>query len=202
MVLAGASCYSYPLAGQIVLQRGRCGMGRFAALISLFSLLAGCIGSGDYGASGPRSPQDAVPPGLDWHTAITGDVVTVELTDHQGYYRIERVALLGPNGETVGANELTRETVRRDADAYDHRGVDVGIGAHGGSRGGHVGLGFSFPLNGPSRSPAISLTYARIRIPDAEAYRRTAGRWKIEIFVTDPAGASGIARIPAPRPAD
>ncbi len=149
-------------------------------------------------------PTGAPPPGLDWRTTISGDVLGVELTDHEGYYRIERVALLGPNGETVGANELTRETVRRDADAYDHRGVDVGIGAHGGSRGGHVGLGFSFPLNGPraSPSPAITLTYARIRLPDAETYRRTAGRWQIEIFVTDPAGASSIARIPAPRPVD
>ena len=177
-------------------------MGRIAALISLFSLLAGCVGSGDYGTSGPRSPQGAARPGLDWRTTITGDVVTVELTDHKGYYRIERVALVGPNGETVGANELTRETVRRDANAYTHRGVDVGIGAHGGSRGGHVGLGFSFPLNGPRPSPAITLTYARIRIADAEAYRRTAGRWKIEIFVTDPAGGASIARIPAPRPVD
>ncbi len=177
-------------------------MARIAALMSLLWLLAGCIESADYGTSGPRSPQGSAPPGLDWRTTIAGDVLAVELTDHKGHYRIERVALVGPNGETVGANELTRETVRGDADAYDHRGVDVGIGAHGGSRGGHVGLGFSFPLNGPSPSAAITLTYARIRIPDAEAYRRTAGRWKIEIFVTDPAGASSIARIPAPRPAD
>lgn len=177
-------------------------MARIAALLSLFSLLAGCIGSGDYGASGPRSPQGAAQPGLDWRTTIAGDVVTVEITDHQGYYRIERVALLGPDGETVGANELTRETVRAEADAYGHRGVDVGIGAHGGSRGGHVGLGFGFPLNGPRPGPAITRTYARIRIADAEAYRRAAGRWQIEIFVTDPAGASSIARIPAPRPAD
>lgn len=175
-------------------------MAKIAALMSLFWLLAGCVGPGDYGASGPRSPQGAAQPGLDWRTTIAGDVLAVEITDHKGYYRIERVALLGPNGETVGANELTRETVRGDADAYDHRGVDVGIGAHGGSRGGHVGLGFSFPLNGPRPSPAITLTYARIRIPDA--YRRTAGRWQIEIFVTDPAGASSIARIPAPRPAE
>ena len=177
-------------------------MARIAALMSLFWLLAGCVGPGDYGASGPRSPQGAAQPGLDWRTTIAGDVLAVEITDHKGYYCIERVALLGPNGETVGANELTRETVRGDGDAYDHRGVDVGIGAHGGSRGGHVGLGFSFPLNGPrpSPSPAITLTYARIRIPDA--YRRTAGRWQIEIFVTDPAGASSIARIPAPRPAE
>ena len=179
-------------------------MARIAALMSLFWLLAGCVGPGDYGASGPRSPQGAAQPGLDWRTTIAGDVLAVEITDHKGYYRIERVALLGPNGETVGANELTRETVRRDADAYAHRGVEVGIGAHGGSRGGHVGLGFSFPLNGPSpsSSPAVTLTEARIRIADAEAYRRTAGQWKIEIFVTDPAGGSSIARIPAPRPVD
>lgn len=179
-------------------------MARIAALMSLFWLLAGCVGPGDYGASGPRSPQGAAQPGLDWRTTIAGDVLAVEITDHKGYYRIERVALVGPNGETVGANELTRETVRRDADAYAHRGVEVGIGAHGGSRGGHVGLGFSFPLNGPSpsSSPAVTLTEARIRIADAEAYRRTAGQWKIEIFVTDPAGGSSIARIPAPRPVD
>jgi hypothetical protein len=171
--------------------------------MSLFWLLAGCVESGDYDAAGRRSPLSA-PPGLDWRTTISGDVLGVELTDHQGYYRIERVALLGPDGETVGANELTRQTVRGDADAYDHSGVDVGIGAHGGSRGGHVGLGFSFPLNGPRPrpSPAITRTEARIQIPDAEAYRATAGRWRIEIFVTDPAGASAIARIPAPRPAD
>ncbi len=177
-------------------------MARIAALMSLFWLLVGCVESADYGAFGPRSLQAAAQPGLDWRTTIAGDVLAVEITDHKGYYRIERVALLGPNGETVGANELTRETVRGNADAYDHRGVDVGIGAHGGSRGGHVGLGFSFPLNGPRPrpSPAITLTYARIRIPDA--YRRTAGRWQIEIFVTDPAGASSIARIPAPRPAE
>ncbi len=177
-------------------------MGRIVAIVSLSWLLAGCIGPGDTGASGSRSPQGAAQPGLDWRTTIAGDVLAVELTDHKGYYRIERVALVGPNGETVGANELTRQTVHRDADAYAPGGVDVGIGAHGGSRGGHVGLGFSFPLDGPRPSPAITLTYARILIPDAGAYRRAAGRWKIEIFVTYPAGVPSIARIPAPRPAD
>lgn len=179
-------------------------MARLAALMSLLWLLAGCVDAADYGASDRRSPQGSAPPGLDWRTSIDGDVLAVELTDHKGYYRIERVALVGPNGETIGANELTRETVRGDAGDYDPSGVGVGIGAHGGSRGGHVSLGFSFPLNGPRPrpSPAITLTYARIRIPDAEAYRRTAGRWQIEIFVTDPAGESSLAQIPAPTPAN
>lgn len=177
-------------------------MVRTAALMSLLILLAGCGGSGDYGASGARSPQGAGPPGLDWRTTMAGDAVIVELTDRRGYYRIERVALVGPKGETVGAHELTRETVRGGRESYGHSGVDIGVGAHGGSRGGHVGLGFSIPLDGPRPPTAMTRTEARIPLADAETYRATAGRWKIEIFVTDPAGTSRIARIPAPRPAD
>ncbi len=177
-------------------------MRKLGLLLFVLPLLAGCATSGGYGGSRPQPTSDAVRPNLVWHTVLAGDVIEVALTDPNAYYRVERIELVGPAGQTYTATTLTRETVREDAGPYGS-GVGVGIGGYGGSRSGAaVGVGLSFPLGGAGRAPAVSRTKASFRVPDADAYRRTAARWTIKAYLTDPAGAPSLAKIPAPTPID
>ncbi len=155
----------------------------------VFPLLAGCASPPGY-----EDPRPA-PPSLDWRTALEDGVLVVEIKDPKGFYRVGRVELVGPAGRTYRARELTRETVLEDAGPY---GAGVGVGGYGTS-GGDVGVAFSFPLGGPHRAPALTLTEARIPLPDPPAYRRTSGRWTIRISLTDRAGVASVAQIPAPR---
>ncbi len=160
-------------------------------------LLAGCAQSGEDGAESSRA---AGQPDVDWHAALAGDEIVVDLTDPEGYYRVERVELVGPGGRTYKAHDVARQTVRDRAGPYGGSAVGVGIG--GGFGGGHggVGIGLSFPLGGARPAPVVTRTTARIRLPDPRAYRRTFERWTIEVVLTDPAGATSYASIPAPGP--
>ncbi|MEE8122476.1 MAG: hypothetical protein V3T93_00035 [Alphaproteobacteria bacterium] len=178
-------------------------MRKLAVLLSALTLLAGCANSGGYGEARPEPAAAAVQPNIAWRTVLAGDVVEVELTDPKAYYRVERIELVGPAGQTYTATTLTRETVREDAGPYGS-GIGVGIGGYGGSSSGAaVGLGLSFPLGSASQpAPTVTRTIARIRVPDADAYRRTAGQWTINAYLSDPAGTPSLAKIPAPTPVD
>ena len=162
-------------------------------------LLAGCTAPGGDGGS---PPAEAAPqPDVDWYSVLVGDVIEVELTDPNGYYRVERVELVGPSGRTYKAHELMRQTVRESTGAY---GSGVGVGVGGGHVGGGVGvgLGLSFPLTSSRRAASVTHTRARVRPPDPDAYRRTFERWTIRFVLSDPSGATSFARIPAPGPRD
>ena len=167
-------------------------MRKLGFLMFVLPLLAGCTPPGGGGGGQPD---------VDWYTALVGDVIEVELTDPNGYYRVERVELVGPSGRTYKAHELMRETVRDSTGAY---GGAVGVGVGGGHVGGGVGvgLGLSFPLTSPRRAPSATYTRARVRPPDPEEYRRTFERWTIGFVLSDPSGATSFARIPAPGPQD
>lgn len=178
-------------------------MRKLGALLLVVPLLAGCATSGGYGGSRPGPTPGAVQPNLVWHAVLAGDVIEVELTDANAYYRVERIELVGPAGRTYTPSTLTRETVREDAGPYGS-GVGVGVGGYGGSSSGAaVGVGLGFPLGSASQpAPTVTRTKASFRVPDADAYRRTAGRWTIKAHLTDPAGAPSLAKIPAPTPVD
>ncbi len=173
-------------------------MRKLGFLMFVLPLLAGCTPPGGDGGS---QPAEAAPQlEVDWHTALVGDVIEVELTDSNGYYRVERVELVGPSGRTYEAHELMRQTVRESTAAY---GGAVGVGVGGGHVGGvGVGLGLSFPLTSPRRAPSATRTRARVRPPDPEDYRRTFEQWTIRFVLSDPSGATSYARIPAPGPRD
>ena len=171
-------------------------------LLIVLPLLVGCTTAGGYGAARPEPQPAPVPPSLDWNTALAGDVVEIELTDPTGYYRVERIALIGPAGQSHEAFELIRETIRRHRGAGGGR-VGVGLGGgYGGRSGGAVSVGLSIPVTGPPRADMITHWQARVRLPDPDAYRRTAGQWRLEVLLTDPAGAASLAEIPAPGPMD
>ena len=147
-------------------------------------------------------------PALNWHSALVGDTISVELRDPINHYRVERVELVGPNGVTLAAGTINRETNRASS---NYRGFDggpnVGVGGWGGSRsGGGGGISLGFPLGGRSardrEPPAGTLTTARIRLPDQALYRQTVERWFIRITTLDRAQQSSVAIIPAPKPAN
>ena len=151
-------------------------------------------------------------PPLDWRTSLSGDTVTVELRDTNDYYRIERVDLVGPNGITIAASEIDRETNRNTGDYGGGYGggpnVGVGVGSWSGSRGGSgtgVGLGLGFPLGGSSSynapPPVVTMTRARIKVPDEAFYRQTAANWVVRVTTTDRNSQSNTAVFPAPKPA-
>lgn len=157
----------------------------------------------------------AVPSGppLNWRTHLSGDTVTVELHDANDYYRVQRVDLVGPNGMTIAASEIDRETNRNSGDyGGGYSGgpsVGLGVGSWGGSRGRGtgVGLGLGFPLGGSSSvneapPPVVTTTRARIRVPDEAFYRQTADQWVVRVTTTDRSNQSNTAVFPAPKAAN
>jgi hypothetical protein len=140
-----------------------------------------------------------------WRSALEGDTVQIEVIDRFGYYRVDRVALVSPEGQEFPAHDVTHF-----APSYDSAGgsssVGVGMSSWGGSRSGtSVGLGLGFPLGG---SPRVSSdpdrnaprTVARVQVPDLERYRRTAANWKVRVRLLDSAGGASVAQFPAPVP--
>ncbi len=170
-------------------------MTKFLIGILLLAVSAGCAPATTDDASRPIPAPAAVEPKIDWHTSLASDMIVVELTDPKGFYRVEHVELVGPGGRSYPADELSRETVRESARAYDGGGVGVGAGYGGGGHGSFV-FGFSLPLAGPRGATAITRTTARLTPPDD--YRPKAGQWVINIVMTDPAGTERFASIPAP----
>lgn len=171
------------------------------ALVLVSFVLAGC-GGADV-ASRPVPPAASGTPSVDWTARVVGDLLEVELADPAAHYRVDRVELVGPAGPTARVYELVRETTRVGVRPDGGRGVGVGIGGGYGSSGhGHAGIGLSFPLGGPPPAPApLTRTVTRIALPDPAAYRRAPGRWSIRVTVSDAAGVSRVAHIPAPAPA-
>ena len=163
----------------------------FAALAVL--ALAGCA------EPTPRPQPEPVgvghlAPNIDWHTALTGDTVRVELVDPAASYRVERVTLRGPAGQEIPAAEVTN--ISRPGQADPSYGIGGGFGSHSG---GGIGISMSVPLGGTAEERARS-SLAVIPLPDPAAYRRTARDWTIEVALRDRGGTPYHASIPAPLP--
>lgn len=189
------------------------------------ALIAGCssnnteTAAGDHGTiawsqqgSGTTStgPAPSGPP-LDWQTRISGDTIIVEIRDPNDYYRVEQVELVGPDGVTIAASEINRETNRASGDTYRGWGgptLGLGVGSwSGGGRSGTstgVGLGFDFPIGGSSSAsapPTGTMTMASVRVPDLAHYRETVASWIVRVSFTDRNNELQTAVVPAPRPA-
>jgi hypothetical protein len=198
-------------------------LGHLAGVLFLGALVTACGSdttkdSGTIAWSQPGASTAGAPsltpsgPPLNWETRLSGDTITVELRDPNAYYRVERVEMVGPNGLTVAANEIDRETHQGDyaGGGYGYGGgpsVGVGVGSWSGGRrsGTGVGLGLGFPLGGssyePPPQPVGTVTRARLRIPDPAFYRQTAANWIIRVTTTDRNNQQNVAVIPAPKPA-
>lgn len=170
---------------------------------------SGTIAWSEPGTVAPTgAPTPPSGPPLNWQTTLSGDTVTVELRDINGYYRVEKVELVGPNGVTVAANEIDRTTNRYSGDYGGYGGgpsVGLGVGSWSGGRHGGVGIGLGFPLGGSSSyeppPPVATVTRARIDLPDPAFYRQTAANWVVRVTTSDRNNQSNVAVIPAPRPA-
>lgn len=189
-------------------------------VFSLLLLLAACGGEEPKGGAKqappseiaeakPTSPQAALPlrpepvgPKLDWHTALDGDTVVVDLSDATSHYRVETVELVGPGGVHVLAPTLTRETERSFGYRTDYPTGVFSFGVSGGPVSGvdlGAGIGASHPLGLHDRNAAPkTTTRARIRVPDLAAYRADRKAWRIEARLLDSVGETSSISIPAP----
>jgi hypothetical protein len=125
-----------------------------------------------------------------WRTSLRGDEVRVIVFDRTGEYRINNVSLVGPNGQSVHARELTRENQSVGGNP------GVGVFGSGGSRGmGGIGMGIELPVG--SGSPSLERrTSAAIPIPPE--YRQNAAQWHIDVQMILPDGAPYRVTLPAP----
>ena len=132
---------------------------------------------------------------LQWRTSIRGNEVRAIVFDRTGSYVIQRVSLVGPDGQTIPAREMTREN-----QGGSGSGVTFGVGGGTyGSRGGAgVGLGTTVPLDTDTAPLLERRTVAVIPLPDPEGYRRTAAQWRIEADMIAPDGVVRHATVPAP----
>lgn len=129
---------------------------------------------------------------LQWRTSLRGDEVRVVVFDRTGQYRIDRIALVGPDGSVVPARELTRES--------QSGGGRPGVGI-GGNYGPRSGGGLIAGMDVPAGSDGSSLerrTAAVIPIP--QGYRQNAAQWHVEIDMILPGGGANQTNIPAPTP--
>jgi hypothetical protein len=129
---------------------------------------------------------------LQWRTSLRGNEVRVIVFDRTGQYRIDRVTLVGPDGQVVPARELTRESQGGSS------GPGFGVFGAGGSRGtSSFGIGIDMPV-GSDAGSLERRTSALIPMPPD--YRRDAAQWRIDIEMITPSGASNRTSIAAPTP--
>jgi hypothetical protein len=164
----------------------------------------------------PTSPTPALPkldltnpdtlepekPNLAWHTVLDRDTVAIELTDSTSHYRVDRIALIGPDGTRIYAPQVTRQVERSFATVPVGPEGPFSFDVKGGSASG-VGLGLG--LGGPVHTRNVdkkpkTVTRARIELPDPKAYRAQWTRWKISAELVDSEGTASTTELPAPGP--
>ena len=112
--------------------------------------------------------------------------------------KIERILLLGPDGERLEGPELVRSISEVGPDFVNRTGI--GIGVQGGSS---SGIRQSFSLNRslarePGHDRQTRQISAQIVLPDPAAYRATADAWRVELHYSDVTGARRVLGLPAP----
>jgi hypothetical protein len=158
-------------------------MARLTTLL-LILVLTACAG----GATGDPNRD------LQWRTSIRGNEVRAVVFDRTGGYQIQRVSLVGPDGQILPAREMTREN-----QGGSGSGVGFGVaGGYGSRSGASLGMGMGVPFDSDMAPPLERRTVAIIALPDPELYRRTAAQWRIEVDMITPKGVAYHATIPAP----
>jgi hypothetical protein len=126
-------------------------------------------------------------------------IVEVVVTHIPPGTAVERIALIGPAGQTIVARDMTLVKVERGPAVVP--GYEVG--ASGGSSSGvdsYLGLGLSFNIFEDDPAVDGDRYTVRIPLPDPEAYHGESDRWQVEVRSRNAAGTPQVLTIPAPRP--
>lgn len=157
--------------------------------------------------AGSTSPPSPRPAGMNYPVAtffVPGypNIVEVQIRDKQG---ASEVSLVAPDGKQTDAYQLDT-TTQVASTGYRTSGAGFGLGV-GGSSGGDVGAGigigiplFGFGSSGSSQANTEVLTRARVRIPDATAYRADWKRWVVRILFDAGAPTERRLEMAAPPP--
>ncbi|HUC62164.1 MAG TPA: hypothetical protein VMF53_09425 [Alphaproteobacteria bacterium] len=147
-------------------------------------------------------PPEPAKQGLDWHAVVKGNAVMVDVTDPTSRYRVERIALVRPDGSRLYAPRVTRLVEHSFGTKAVEPSGPFSLDLKGGSSSG-VGVGLG--IGGPVHSRDVdkrprTVTRARIELLDPKAYRAGWTRWKIAAELVDSEGAASTAEFPAPGP--
>ena len=127
------------------------------------------------------------------------EVVEVRVFEIPAGTTVERILLLGPDGERLEAAEFARSISESGPGFVARKGIGVAV-----SGGSSSGVQPSVSLNyGLTREPGVDRQTRRIvaAIPlaDPAAYRAAAEDWRVEVHYSDVTGAPQVLSLPAPR---
>ena len=162
---------------------------RLAALAPLLALAA---------CASPPPPGEGGIPYLVTSARVIGPealYVEAEAVHRSRFHRLERMVLVDPAGAEHAAIDVRADVVRTG-----YPGAPVGsVGIVGG---GHtsVGVGLGFPIFADDAYGTVFRMRATFRVPDARAYRRNPGAWRIRLHFARKTQPPVVVDRPAPLP--
>ena len=124
--------------------------------------------------------------------------VEAEAAHRSRFHRLERMTLVDPAGAEHAAIDVRADVVRTVGPGYPAGSVGVGAVS-----GGHtaVGIGVGFPIFVEDSYGNVYRMRATFRVPDARAYRRDPGAWRIRLHFARRTQPPVVVDRPAPLPA-
>lgn len=159
------------------------------ALAALGAALAAC--------ASPPPPGEGGIPYLVTAARVIGPealYVEAEAAHRSRFHRLERIALVDPAGAEHAAIDVRADVVRTVGP-----GAPVGAVGIGGSSGA-VGIGIGFPIFVENAYGNVYRMRATFRVPDARAYRRDPGAWRIRLHFARRTQPPVVVDRPAPLP--
>ncbi|HEY7609748.1 MAG TPA: hypothetical protein VIF14_11000 [Alphaproteobacteria bacterium] len=123
--------------------------------------------------------------------------VEAEAVHRSRFHRLERMVLVDPAGAEHAAIDVRADVVRTGYPGYPFG--SVGVGAVSGGRT-SVGVGVGFPLFADDTYGTVFRMRATFRVPDARAYRRDPGAWRIRLHLARKTEPPVVVDRPAPLP--
>ncbi len=123
--------------------------------------------------------------------------VEAEAAHRSRFHRLERITLVDPAGAEHAAIDVRTDVVRTVGPGAPAGAIGIG-GYTGGSTA--VGIGIGFPIFADSAYANVYRMRATFRVPDARAYRRDPGAWRIRLHFARRIQPPVVVDRPAPLP--
>ena len=123
--------------------------------------------------------------------------VEAEAAHRSRFHRLERMTLVDPAGAEHAAIDVRADVVRTVGAGAPVGAVGIG-GYTGGSLG--IGIGIGLPLFAENAHGNVYRMRATFRVPDARAYRRDPGAWRIRLHFARRTQPPVVVDRPAPLP--